>query len=226
MHKEYIRRTRRDVTGRTYARMPATLRLRGVRIAPGASAESHCTLVTQCSLDRLDRLVALARHWPGTYVAAVLAFDGSTGRRVPIRVAQEQVRSAAARIATTPRDGSVRIALVEESGRANGGELGRLYPINALRNLALGLATSELTISLDVDFLPSAGLHAHIQGSYEALRRLCVEQRRLLVLPAFESRVRLRPPRTLPVAPPSSTARLHGLPSLIRTPHQPGMGSG
>ena len=72
------------------------------------------------------------------------------------------------------------IALYEDGG------LG-LYPINAARNAALRLATTELVLLLDVDFLPSTGLHSTVAGSAAELRRRCVEERRLLVLPAFES---------------------------------------
>lgn len=46
---------------------------------------------------------------------------------------------------------------------------------------------TELVLCLDVDFLPSAGLHAFIAGCHASLRRLCLEQRKLLVFPAFES---------------------------------------
>ncbi|KAJ3092792.1 hypothetical protein HK102_002720 [Quaeritorhiza haematococci] len=37
-----------------------------------------------------------------------------------------------------------------------------LYPINALRNLALRQCTTEFVMSLDVDFLPSAGMYTYL----------------------------------------------------------------
>eukprot|EP00969_Alexandrium_andersonii_P245343 10843342-Alexandrium_andersonii.AAC.1 len=37
-----------------------------------------------------------------------------------------------------------------------------LYPINALRNVALEAVRSELVFLLDVDFVPSWGLYFHI----------------------------------------------------------------
>lgn len=38
-----------------------------------------------------------------------------------------------------------------------------LYPINALRNLALHQASTELVFLLDVDFVPSSGLSNAVQ---------------------------------------------------------------
>lgn len=166
------------------------LRLRSMDTVEGVADDGHCTLVTQCSLDRLDRLVAQATHWPGTLAAAVLAFDGASGEPIRIGAARRRVRAAVERIAATTRVGPVRVALFDEErlGSADAAGLLRLYPINALRNAALDQATgTELVLSLDVDFLPSAGLHAFIDGGHAALRRLCLEERRLLVLPAFES---------------------------------------
>ena len=187
----------------------SSLRLRALHNLGEEAAPPSCTIVTQCSLDRLDKLVAQAAHWPGDMVGAVLSFDGASGERVPRRVAEQRVREACARIGATPRSGSVRLALFEEEGDRGGcrggGELARLYPINAMRNAALGLAGSELVLPLDVDFLPSAGLHAEVAGSAAELRRLCVEERRLLVScsSARPHNACTPPPITPPTKPPS-----------------------
>jgi hypothetical protein len=66
----------------------------------------------------------------------------------------------------------------------------RAYPINALRNKALGLATSELVFLLDVDFAASPRLGLPEPGyrdpaAYGQMVELA-GRRRALVLPAFE----------------------------------------
>jgi hypothetical protein len=123
----------------SFAMAVRQLRLRSVHTVEGAADDCHCTLVTQCSLDRLDRLVAQALHWPGSLSAAVLAFDGASGTPVALGVARERVRAAVERIGATARAGLVRIALFDEERRGAADEEGllRLYPINALRNAAL-----------------------------------------------------------------------------------------
>lgn len=45
---------------------------------------------------------------------------------------------------------------------------GQLYPINALRNLALEVADSPLVLPLDADFVPSRGAAAQVGNSCQA----------------------------------------------------------
>ena len=150
----------------------------------GEAGEDSCTLVTQCSIDRLGRLITQAAHWRGAVAAAVVAYDGATGEHVAVREARRRIEAAVVEIGACGVGVGLpvrrTIALYEDGG------LG-LYPINAARNAALRLATTELVLLLDVDFLPSTGLHSTVAGSAAELRRRCVEERRLLVLPAFES---------------------------------------
>ena len=160
--------------------MPASLR----RVAAHqvGSAEAGVTLVTQCSLDRMDRLLPLLAAWDGPLVAAVLCFDGERSGRVHQRDGHAQLRALLAQVPT--RHAVCRIGLFVEDGLA-GGPLGALYPINAMRNAAIGLATSALVLPLDVDFLPCAGLHASLArpDALAAAQRACCEERWMLVLP-------------------------------------------
>ena len=113
---------------------------------------------------------------------AVLCFDGERSGRVPQRDGHAQLRALLAQVPT--RHAVCRIGLFVEAGLA-GGPLGALYPINAMRNAAIGLATSALVLPLDVDFLPCAGLHASLArpDALAAARRACCEERWMLVLP-------------------------------------------
>jgi len=60
-----------------------------------------------------------------------------------------------------------------------------LYPINALRNLAMSHAATELVFLLDVDFVPSAGLLRELGHDHRLLHQLKTT-RTALVIPAFE----------------------------------------
>jgi glycosyltransferase-like protein LARGE len=62
------------------------------------------------------------------------------------------------------------------------------YPINALRNVALRIATTELVFLLDADLVPSRGLQDYYRSPdhYAVLRALCAEEMGALILPAVE----------------------------------------
>jgi len=68
-----------------------------------------------------------------------------------------------------------------------------LYPINALRNLALSQARTELVFLLDVDFVPSAGLLRDLTRQPALLSHLAANKA-ALVVPAFEVSPRHRLP--------------------------------
>jgi glycosyltransferase-like protein LARGE len=69
-----------------------------------------------------------------------------------------------------------------------------LYPVNSLRNAALAAARSDLVFLLDVDFVPSSGLHARLLGGRQcdllpkALSGGNGRAPVALVVPAFEVR--------------------------------------
>lgn len=63
-----------------------------------------------------------------------------------------------------------------DSSPGTGGDSGRVsqvtydqqYPINALRNTALAAAEATLVMTLDADFVPSAGLHEDLRNAVRA----------------------------------------------------------
>jgi hypothetical protein len=158
--------------------------------------------VTQLSLERLPQLRALCAGWPDRLAAAVY---------VPV-VAGFGAVSAEVPAVNGSSPGEVAAALAAFHAEAEAGALGGgcaldlelaaepfaswadpalgLYPFNAARNRALGLARSEAVLLLDVDFRPWSGLpdlHARRPGAAAELRRELVERRTALVLPAFET---------------------------------------
>lgn len=52
-----------------------------------------------------------------------------------------------------------------------------LYPINALRNLALDQASTVLVFLLDVDFEVSSGLYTALQDSYQTIQNAALHCR-------------------------------------------------
>ena len=154
-----------------------------------------CTLVTQCSVDRLDRLEQQARAWAGDLSVAVYI---STQSAEETRRSLEAVRAL---VQTLSGDASyhgrldVSVLYGHEDSpwqwdcTVPGAADGALYPINALRNLAVSAVTaaSRLLFLVDVDFVPSVGLEAWVQQGSEAsgLVERC-EQGDVIVVPAFE----------------------------------------
>ncbi|GMS92883.1 hypothetical protein PENTCL1PPCAC_15058 [Pristionchus entomophagus] len=61
-------------------------------------------------------------------------------------------------------------------------KIGKYYPINYLRNVALNASNSEFVFVTDVGFIPSTGL-------YKTLRNVVKKKQnnRVLVIPAFEN---------------------------------------
>jgi glycosyltransferase-like protein LARGE len=65
-------------------------------------------------------------------------------------------------------------------------EYNQMYPVNALRNLALSAAGTELVLLLDVDFVPSRGAHSLLVNT-PGLYREAMQSNVAFVLPAFEA---------------------------------------
>ena len=60
-----------------------------------------------------------------------------------------------------------------------------MYPVNAMRNAALDGAKTRLVLLLDVDYIPSAGLHQRLSADVELQAKLD-DENIAVVLPAFE----------------------------------------
>lgn len=139
--------------------------------------DTDITLVAQLSMDRLQMLEAICKHWEGPISLALYMSDAE---------AQQFLRYAqASEVLKNRKNVGYHIVYKE----------GQFYPVNLVRNVALKNANTPYVFLTDVDFLPMYGL-------YEYLRRSVVQldmahTKKALVVPAFETlRYRLSFPKS------------------------------
>ncbi|XP_034051900.1 LARGE xylosyl- and glucuronyltransferase 2 isoform X2 [Gymnodraco acuticeps] len=142
-----------------------------------AEDDTDITLVAQLSMDRLQMLEAICKHWEGPISLALYMSDAE---------AQQFLRYAqASEVLKNRKNVGYHIVYKE----------GQFYPVNLVRNVALRNANTPYVFLTDVDFLPMYGL-------YEYLRRTVVQMdmahtKKALVVPAFETlRYRLSFPKS------------------------------
>ena len=121
------------------------------------------TLVSQLSLDRLDKLTLLLNHWEGPMSISMYGTNSQAWKLA--KLLKQEVKN---------RDNLV-IHLVYKEGW--------FYPINYLRNLALDSVNTQYVFLNDGDFLPSFGLFEHLKKANAAL--LTGNKKRALIIPAF-----------------------------------------
>lgn len=151
------------------------------------------TLVTQTSLDRLERLENMCSIWTDIIAASVYFFvvDGHIMDMEKMQITGDVVAKVSAQLKAVHgvAEQQVRclldVALYVE--RAMSPEHAGLYPINALRNRALALSQSEIVLLLDVDFLPSTTILSdfHSWAGFHQTMELLTDKK-ALVVPAFE----------------------------------------
>ncbi|XP_034051503.1 LARGE xylosyl- and glucuronyltransferase 2 [Thalassophryne amazonica] len=139
--------------------------------------DTDITLVAQLSMDRLQMLEAICKHWEGPISLALYMSDAE---------AQQFLRYAqASEVLKNRKNVGYHIVYKE----------GQFYPVNLVRNVALKNANTPYVFLTDVDFLPMYGL-------YDYLRKSVVQQdmahtKKALVVPAFETlRYRLSFPKS------------------------------
>eukprot|EP01043_Picozoa_sp_COSAG02_P016471 COSAG02_NODE_726_length_18005_cov_69.224897_1_plen_1352_part_00 len=145
---------------------------------PGTCSADVVTLVTQCSEDRLGQLERTAARWTGPIAAAVLVQSS-------VSVARARVKQW---LSSTAAEGCWRCVLLVQDRRRPDVAVaaGALYPINALRNLALAAVETDLLLVVDVDQVPSAGLANALQERAPTLLEALLSSCTALVVPAFE----------------------------------------
>lgn len=167
-----------------YSRNPASL---GEFPTPSASvvaapflqsgkAASGVTVVTQCSVDRLPRLEAMCRSWAGAISCAVHVPRGES-----VAEFAETLKAFHEKVEGIEGGAALFLSLRQETGEVVEWARG-LYPINALRNVALDAARTARVLCLDVDFELS-------ENAARVLRECSakyVGRKTALVVPAFE----------------------------------------
>jgi hypothetical protein len=153
------------------------------------------TLVTQLSQDRLWMMEHHCQRWGPSHPMSIAVFTNQTvaevrSQLVALGCAPEQLAS----VQTLP---STAAAVSD-------------YPVNVLRNLAFRAVTTTHIVYVDVDFWPSADLHATLSGA-RIRHALAQNERTALVIPAFQLQRQCRawkecPDQNVPVMPTHKAA--------------------
>ncbi|XP_053924657.1 xylosyl- and glucuronyltransferase LARGE2 [Cuculus canorus] len=125
------------------------------------------TLVAQLSMDRLQMLETICKHWAGPISLALYMSDAE---------AQQFLRYAqASEVLSTRHNIAYHIVYKE----------GQFYPINLLRNVALANTQTPYVFLTDIDFLPMYGLYDYLRNSIQQLE--LPQRKAALIVPAFET---------------------------------------
>ncbi|KFZ49889.1 Glycosyltransferase-like LARGE2, partial [Antrostomus carolinensis] len=125
------------------------------------------TLVAQLSMDRLQMLEAICKHWAGPISLALYMSDAE---------AQQFLRYAqASEVLSARRNVAYHIVYKE----------GQFYPINLLRNVALANTQTPYVFLTDIDFLPMYVLYDYLRNSIQQLE--LPQRKAALIVPAFET---------------------------------------
>ncbi|XP_071965746.1 xylosyl- and glucuronyltransferase LARGE1-like [Antedon mediterranea] len=125
------------------------------------------TLVAQLSMDRLQMLEALCKHWDGPMSLAVYMSDADAQQFLVYVQTSEILRSR--------KDVSYHVVYKD----------GQFYPVNHLRNTALNEVKTPYVFLADIDFLPMYGLYSYLRKMISTLD--VANTNKALVVPAFET---------------------------------------
>ncbi|RLW00174.1 hypothetical protein DV515_00009158 [Chloebia gouldiae] len=142
-----------------------------------ASDNTDVTLVAQLSMDRLQMLEAICKHWDGPISLALYLSDAE---------AQQFLRYAQGSEVLMSRH-NVGYHIVYKEGQ--------FYPVNLLRNVAMKHISTPYMFLSDIDFLPMYGLYEYLRKSVIQLD--LANTKKALIVPAFETlRYRLSFPKS------------------------------
>ncbi|XP_015682531.1 LARGE xylosyl- and glucuronyltransferase 2 isoform X1 [Protobothrops mucrosquamatus] len=133
----------------------------------GSADEIDVTLIAQLSMDRLQMLEAICKHWTGPISLALYMSDAE---------AQQFLRYAQASEVLSNRQNVAYHIVYKE---------GQFYPVNFLRNIALKNAQTSHVFLMDIDFLPMYGLYDYLRSSIMQLE--LPPKKVALIVPAFET---------------------------------------
>lgn len=135
------------------------------------------TLVAHLSMDRLQMVEAICKHWEGPVSLALYTSDAEA----------QQFYRYVLNSETLSRRKNIGYHIVYKDEQ--------FYPVNFLRNTALRNVVTPYVFLVDIDFLPMYNLYENLRKSI-ALNDMDI-QKRALIVPAFETQhYRLNFPRT------------------------------
>uniref|UniRef100_A0A1B6CYE9 LARGE xylosyl- and glucuronyltransferase 1 n=1 Tax=Clastoptera arizonana TaxID=38151 RepID=A0A1B6CYE9_9HEMI len=125
------------------------------------------TLVAQLSMDRLQMVEMLCKHWDGPISLTLYMSDAEAQQFLSYALNSETLR-----------------------GRKNIGyhivyKEGDFYPVNLLRNVGLEQVNTPYVFLTDIDFLPMYGLYTYLKKNVQNLD--LESSKKALVVPAFET---------------------------------------
>nr|XP_015097053.1 LARGE xylosyl- and glucuronyltransferase 1 [Vicugna pacos] len=142
-----------------------------------ASDSTDVTLVAQLSMDRLQMLEAICKHWEGPISLALYLSDAE---------AQQFLRYAQGSEVLMGRHNVAYHIVYKE---------GQFYPVNLLRNVAMKHVGTPYMFLSDIDFLPMYGLYEYLRKSVIQLD--LANTKKAMIVPAFETlRYRLSFPKS------------------------------
>ncbi|XP_072915056.1 xylosyl- and glucuronyltransferase LARGE1 isoform X1 [Hemitrygon akajei] len=142
-----------------------------------SAEQTEVTLVAQLSMDRLQMLEAICKHWEGPISLALYLSDAE---------AQQFLRYAQGSEVLMSRS-NVGYHIVYKEGQ--------FYPVNLLRNIAMKHVNTPYMFLSDIDFLPMYGLYEYLRKSVVQLDM--AHTKKALIVPAFETlRYRLSFPKS------------------------------
>ncbi|CAL1265883.1 unnamed protein product [Larinioides sclopetarius] len=135
------------------------------------------TLVAQLSMDRLQMVEALCKHWEGPISLALYMSDSEVQQFLSYTLSSE--------ILSSRKNLGYHIVYRD----------GPFYPVNLLRNVALQQVTTPFVFLTDIDFLPMYGLYEYLKKSVASMG--LESSTKALIVPAFETqRYRLTFPKS------------------------------
>lgn len=140
------------------------------------------TLVTQCTLNRVDLLLETCNRWKGPIILSLF-------------LANAEEESAWSNRQSNWEEMCPQITILTHRATAGEHEAGS-YPVNKLRNIGLDAVRTSHVFVMDADFVPSADLHGTIGEVLSARHQMehiesggagtSIGQRDAIIVPAFE----------------------------------------
>ncbi|PSN31281.1 LARGE xylosyl- and glucuronyltransferase 2 [Blattella germanica] len=135
------------------------------------------TLVAHLSMDRLQMVEALCKHWEGPISLTLYMSDAEAQQFLSYALSSEVLSSRK----------NIGYHVVYKEGN--------FYPVNFLRNVGLQQVNTPYVFLTDIDFLPMYGLYPYLKKSIQVLN--LDSSKKALVVPAFETqRYRITFPKT------------------------------
>ena len=132
-------------------------------------ASDDVTLVTQLSMDRVQMLERIAKHWRSSMSIAIYTMDYEL-EDVLLFISQ-------CRYLKSRKNISYHVVF----------RVGDLYPVNYLRNVAMNFSLTSAVFITDIDFLPKLNLDSNLKYWVSHHNMISISGNKAFIVPAFET---------------------------------------